>query len=564
MKNNFDEKKWWKESVVYQIYPRSFMDSNGDGVGDINGITEKLDYIKLLGADVIWLCPVYKSPNDDNGYDISDYKDIMTEFGTMEDFDRLLDKAHKNNIKIIMDLVLNHTSDEHPWFLESKKSKENKYRNYYIWRKGKEGKEPNNWGSFFGGSAWEYCDETGMYYLHLFSKKQPDLNWKNKAVRDEIFDMMKWWLDKGIDGFRMDAVRHIFKPEELPDGEIEDKKKYSYPYNSGTVKPDVHYYLKEINKKVLSKYDTMTVGETNNVIFEEAVNFAGFNRNELNMVFHSEHMELDSEESYKWNYKPPKLSELKKVLSKWQKELYGKAWNSLFWSNHDQPRVVSRFGNDEEYLEKSAKMLALCLYMMQGTPFIYQGEEIGMTNADFNSIEQYRDIDSINSYNDLTERGVFTHEKMISCLKYKSRDNARTPMQWDDSDYAGFSTAAPWIEVNPNYKKINTESQINDKNSIFNFYKKIIRLRKNNDTILYGKYELLNKESEELFVYTREYKAEKLLVICNWTDKEQNYSLPYEWVTAKKSLLISNYEESGTFNTMILKPYEAKVYKKCR
>ena len=475
------EKKWWKESVVYQIYPRSFKDSNGDGIGDINGITSKLDYLKELGIDVIWLSPVYKSPNDDNGYDISDYRDIMDEFGTMEDFDKLLNEAHKRNIKILMDLVVNHTSDEHKWFVESRKSRDNKYRDYYIWREGKDGKEPNNWGSIFGGSAWQYDENTNMYYLHLFSKKQPDLNWENETVRNEIYDMMKWWLDKGIDGFRMDVISMISKDQKFPDGKNGDFGPYSIHG------PRVHEFLKEMNKEVLSKYDIMTVGETAGVTIDEAKKYAGFDSNELNMVFQFEHMDLDNNKDYKWNDEPVKLTKLKEVMGKWQTELEGEAWNSLFWNNHDQPRVVSRFGNDsDEYREVSAKMLGTCLHMMKGTPYIYQGEELGMTNIYFNSIDEYNDIESINAYNELVGSGKVSKEKMMSYLRYKSRDNARTPMQWSDDENAGFTTGKPWMTINPNYVKINAQNEVSDSNSVFNYYKKLIKLRKENDIIVYG------------------------------------------------------------------------------
>lgn len=554
------EKTWWKEAVVYQIYPRSFKDSNGDGIGDINGIISKLDYIKLLGVDVIWLCPIYGSPNDDNGYDISNYRDIMNEFGTMKDFEILLNEAHKKGIKIIMDLVVNHTSDEHAWFVESKKSEESKYKDYYIWREPKDGKEPNNWGAFFGGSVWEYSKEREMYYLHLFSQKQPDLNWDNEVLRNEVYDMMTWWLDKGIDGFRMDVINFISKPSEMPDGKVLGENIYGNTGEFIISGPNVHKYMKEMNEKVLSKYDIMTVGETGGVTVDEAKKFAGFESDELNMVFQFEHMDLDFGEFSKWNDVPPKLTELKKTLSKWQTELHDKAWNSLYWSNHDQPRVVSRFGNDKNYWEKSAKMLAICLHMMQGTPFIYQGEEIGMTNAYFKSIEECRDLEILNSYNDLVGRGVFSHDKMMSCINYKGRDNARTPMQWNNSEFAGFSTVNPWIRTNNNYDKINAESQIEDEDSIFNFYRKLIQLRKENEIIVYGKYELLNPESEDLFVYTREYEGAKILVICNWTDKEQLYTFPEEWKTHKKVLLISNYKETAEDLSILLKPYEARVY----
>ena len=428
-------KAWWKESVVYQIYPRSFKDTNGDGIGDLNGITEKLDYLKELGVDVIWLSPVYQSPNDDNGYDISDYQAIMPEFGTMEDFDRMLGEAHKRGLRIVMDLVVNHTSDEHPWFVESRKSTDNPYRDYYIWRQGKGGeetarKEPNNWGSFFSGSAWEYDKETDMYFLHLFSKKQPDLNWENDKVREEVFSMMDWWLKKGIDGFRMDVISLISKVQSFPDGPAKEHSPYgdAGPFTANG--PRVHEYLKEMNQKVLSKYDIMTVGEASGVTVEEAKKYASLDGSELNMVFQFEHMDLDGGETFKWNDRKIDLVELKETLSKWQRELDGKAWNSLYWDNHDQPRIVSRLGDDKTYRERSAKMLATCLHMMQGTPYIYQGEELGMTNVPFQGIEDFRDIESINAFRDLTGRGM-DEETVLRYIRYKSRDNARTPFQWD-------------------------------------------------------------------------------------------------------------------------------------
>ena len=554
------EKKWWKESVVYQIYPRSFKDSNGDGIGDINGITEKLDYLKELGIDVIWLSPVYQSPNDDNGYDISDYQAIMEEFGTMEDFDRMLAEAHKRGIRIVMDLVVNHTSDEHAWFVESKKSRENPYRDYYIWREGKDGKEPNNWGSAFNGSAWGYDETTDMYYLHLFSKKQPDLNWDNPKVREEVFSMMNWWCEKGIDGFRMDVISMISKVEGLPDGKVQGGLYGdSSPYVQNG--PHVHEYLQEMNKEVLSKYDLLTVGECAGVTIEEAKKYASNKGTELGMVFQFEHMDLDQGEFSKWSDKKVKLTALKENLTKWQNELEGKAWNSLFWCNHDQPRVVSRFGNDsKEYREVSAKMLATCLHLMQGTPYVYQGEELGMTNVPFASVDEFKDIESINAYHEYVESGLISKEDMMRYLCYKSRDNARTPMQWNDQKNAGFTTGTPWIKVNPNYVEINAEEEVKRADSVFSYYKKLIALRHQEEVIVYGHYELLLPESEELYVYTRELNEEKLLVICNFTDKEVSYAVPDEFVG--KEILISNYEEQEMKQELSLKPYEAIVIRR--
>ena len=554
------EKKWWKESVVYQIYPRSFKDSNGDGIGDINGITEKLDYLKELGIDVIWLSPVYQSPNDDNGYDISDYQAIMEEFGTMEDFDRMLEEAHKRGIRIVMDLVVNHTSDEHAWFVESKKSRENPYRDYYIWREGKDGKEPNNWGSVFNGSAWVYDETTDMYYLHLFSKKQPDLNWDNPKVREEVFSMMNWWCEKGIDGFRMDVISMISKVEGLPDGKVQGGLYGdSSPYVQNG--PHVHEYLQEMNKEVLSKYDLLTVGECAGVTIEEAKKYASNKGTELGMVFQFEHMDLDQGEFSKWSDKKVKLTALKENLTKWQNELEGKAWNSLFWCNHDQPRVVSRFGNDsKEYREVSAKMLATCLHLMQGTPYVYQGEELGMTNVPFASVDEFKDIESINAYHEYVESGLISKEDMMRYLCYKSRDNARTPMQWNEQKNAGFTTGTPWIKVNPNYVEINAEEEVKRADSVFSYYKKLIALRHQEEVIVYGHYELLLPESEELYVYTRELNEEKLLVICNFTDKEVSYAVPDEFVG--KEILISNYEEQEMKQELSLKPYEAIVIRR--
>ncbi len=550
------EKKWWKSSVVYQIYPRSFCDSNADGIGDINGIRSKLWYLKELGIDVIWLSPVYQSPNDDMGYDISDYRAIMREFGTMEDYDHMLEEAHSLGIKIMMDLVVNHTSDEHAWFVESRKSKDNLYRDFYIWRDGKNGKEPNNWGSCFGGSAWKYDEATDQYYLHLFSPKQPDLNWENDAVRKSVFDMMTWWCEKGIDGFRMDVISLISKVQGLPDGAV-GKSGYGDfgPYCANG--PRVHEFLQEMNREVLSKYDLITVGECSGVTIEEAKKYASSSGKELNMVFQFEHMDLDGGETFKWNRRKIKLSELKAVMSKWQTQLEGTAWNSLYWCNHDQPRMLSRMGNDSpEYREVSAKMLATCLHMMQGTPYIYQGEELGMTNYPFTSLDEFRDIESINAYHELTEKGIFSPEEMFDYISYKGRDNARTPMQWDDSRQAGFTTGTPWIAVNPNYKEINAKEQVERADSVFHYYQKLIALRKQYDIIVYGDYELLLPDSEEVYSYLRTYEEQKLLVICNFTEREISYGIAEELKGRKGKVLISNYERNEIQDSMILAPYE--------
>ena len=553
-------KAWWKEAVVYQIYPRSFMDSNGDGIGDLNGITEKLEYLKELGIDVIWLSPVYQSPNDDNGYDISDYQAIMEEFGTMEDYDRMLARAHELGIKIMMDLVVNHTSDEHAWFVESRKSVDNPYRDFYIWRKGKDGKEPNNWGSCFSGSAWKYDPQTDMYFLHLFSKKQPDLNWDNPKVRDQVFEMMNWWCEKGIDGFRMDVISLISKPEGLPDG-IPGETGYA---DSGCANgPHVHEYLKEMNRKVLSHYDLITVGEAAGVTLEEAKKYANADGSELNMVFQFEHIgggpEADNHYG-KWDSHKMPLPVWKKILSRWQTGLEGKAWNSLFLSNHDQPRSVSWFGNDSEpYREISAKMLGTCLHMMQGTPYVYQGEELGMCNAYFDQLEDYRDIESLNAYKELTETCGVSHEEMMGYLKRISRDNARTPMQWDDSANAGFTTGTPWIKVNSNYKTVNAKQQTNDPDSVFSYYKELIRLRHENEIIVYGDYELLEPQNEELFIYTRTWNNEQLMVLCNFTDKDVVIpAAVMAQIPADAQILISNHV--GNLEA-VLRPYEARVYR---
>ncbi len=553
------EKKWWKESVVYQIYPRSFNDSNGDGIGDLNGITEKMDYLKELGIDVIWLSPVYESPNDDNGYDISNYQGIMKEFGTMEDFDRMLAAAHDRGIRIVMDLVVNHTSDEHPWFVESRKSKDNPYRDYYIWKEPKDGQAPNNWASCFSGSAWKYDETTSMYFLHIFSQKQPDLNWENENVRREVFDMMNWWCQKGIDGFRMDVISMISKDPAYPDGALKETGYGDYsPYVCNG--PRVHEYLQEMNREVLSRYDLLTVGECSGVTIEEAKRYANLDGTELNMVFQFEHMDLDGGESSKWNERKIDLVELKATLSKWQTELYGKAWNSLYWCNHDQPRILSRLGNDtDEYREISAKMLATCLHMMQGTPYIYQGEELGMTNVPFSSLDDFRDIESINAFHEYTENGQTKPEDMMRYLCYKSRDNARTPMQWSAKPGAGFTDGTPWIMVNPNYTKINAEEQMARKDSVFHYYQNLIRLRKEHEIIVYGNYELLLPEDPDLYVYTRTLHPEKLLVICNFSGSARDFTLPEGFDPKNVTRLTGNYDRAAVESSLMLKPYETMV-----
>ncbi|CUU45978.1 glycoside hydrolase family 13 protein [Clostridium beijerinckii] len=542
------DKKWWKESVVYQVYPRSFNDSNGDGIGDLRGIIEKLDYLKELGIDVIWLSPVYKSPNDDNGYDISDYEDIMDEFGTMEDMDDLIKEGNKRGIKILMDLVVNHTSDEHKWFIEAKKSKDNPYRDYYIWRDPVNGEEPNDLRSTFSGSAWQYDETTGQYYLHLFSKKQPDLNWENEEVRNRIYKMMNFWIDKGIGGFRMDVIELI--------GKIPDKK---VTHNG----PKLHEYIREMNKKTFGGKDLLTVGETWGCTTEIAKKYSNPDDSELSMIFQFEHILLDQQPGKeKWDLKPLELLDLKKALSRWQVELEGTGWNSLFWNNHDVPRIVSRWGNDKEYRVESAKMLATLLHGMKGTPYIYQGEELGMTNVRFESLEDYKDIETLNMYNERKKQG-YTHENIMLSIYTKGRDNARTPMQWDDSQNAGFTSGQPWLKVNPNYKEINAESQLKDENSIFNYYKKLIKIRKSNSVVVYGKYNLILEENKEIFAYTRTLENEMLLVICNFTGNETEFVLERKLEFKSKELLISNYNvnENDSIDSIELKPYESRIYK---
>lgn len=558
------KKAWWKEAVVYQIYPRSFMDANGDGVGDLRGITMRLDYLQTLGIDVIWLSPVYKSPNDDNGYDISDYRDIMDEFGTMADFDEMLAEAHKRKIRIMMDLVVNHSSDEHVWFVESRSSKDNPKRDYYIWRLGKNGQPPSNWGAAFGGSAWEYDERTDEYYLHLFSKKQPDLNWENPTLRREVYDLMKFWLDKGVDGFRMDVINFISKVEGFPDGKKESHDQYGdgSPYFMNG--PRIHEFLQEMNREVLSKYETITVGEMPGVDTEQGKLYTGSDRHELNMVFHFEHVSLGDGKYGKWSPGPWKLTELKRIFSKWQEGLAEDGWNSLYWSNHDQPRAVSRFATDREaYRVVAAKMLATCLHMLQGMPYIYQGEEIGMTNVRFDDIEQYRDIETINAYYHLVGDGKLSREEMMRALHERSRDNARTPMQWADAPHGGFTSGTPWIAVNPNYRSINAEQVVREEGSIFQYYQKLIRLRHENEVIVYGRYELLLPDHEQIYAFTRTLGEERLLVVLNFSEQTPEFVLPDSVAVNGQDVMISNYEVESqeSIQRFTLRPYEARVYR---
>lgn len=551
--------KWFQDSVVYQIYPRSFQDSNSDGIGDLNGISQRLPYLKKLGVDVLWLNPIYKSPDVDNGYDIADYETIQPVYGTMSDFNKLLAQIHENGLKLVMDLVVNHTSDQHKWFQESKKSRDNSYADYYIWRDPVDGHEPNNWGSAFSGPAWTYVPERGQYYLHLFATGQPDLNWENPQVRQEVYSLMRFWLDKGVDGFRMDVINFISKPIGLPDAPQEGGSAYgdSFAIVSGGLRLDE--FLREMNQKVLSKYDVMTVGEMPDSTPEEAINYTNLDGTELNMIFQFQHVNLGGNPDPrlgKWNDQPVKLSELKEALSRWQVELDGKAWNSLYWGNHDQPRAVSRFGSDQpEYRELSAKMLATTLHMMQGTPYVYEGEELGMTNVHFKELSEYEDIESINAYHQLVEKErVVAPEQMLEYLSFMSRDNSRTPMQWSAEKNAGFTDGAkPWYGLNPNYRQINAENELKQEGSVFYYYQKLIKMRHDSELIRYGSYELLDPDDEEVFAYKRHYKGQTLLVISNFTAD----TLERDYEQDQGELVLANYSERQERS---FKPYETRVY----
>jgi alpha-glucosidase len=551
------KKAWRKEAVGYQIYPRSFQDSNGDGIGDLQGVIQRLDYIKELGIDVIWICPMYKSPNDDNGYDISDYQDIMEDFGTMEDFDQLLNEVHKRDMKLIIDLVLNHTSDEHPWFIESKSSKESPKRDWYIWRDGVKGKEPNNWESIFGGSAWEYDEETDQYFLHVFSTKQPDLNWENEEVRDALYDTVNWWLDKGIDGFRIDAISHIKKRPGLPDMPNPKKEKYVSSFDMHMNQKGIHTFLQEFKDRTYANYDVMSVGEANGVKADEAELWVGKENGKMDMIFQFEHLGLWDAETN------PDLDivELKKVLTRWQKGLEGNGWNALFIENHDKPRVVSTWGDDKEYWRESATAMATMYFLMQGTPFIYQGQEIGMTNVQFPSIEDYDDVAVKNLYRLKREEGV-PHQDILDIIWASSRDNSRTPMQWTDEVNSGFTNGKPWMKVNPNYKTINVKAQEKDENSILNFYKKMIQLKKKEDVFTYGIYDLLLEKDKQIYAYTRTGEDQSMIVITNLSTKNAVCDLG-ELEVSSSNLLLNNYDADSHENVskLTLKPYEARVYR---
>lgn len=547
------QKRWWKEAVAYQIYPRSFMDSNGDGIGDLNGITSKLDYLQELGIDVIWICPMYKSPNDDNGYDISDYQAIMDEFGTMADFDRLLEEVHRRGMRLIIDLVVNHTSDEHPWFIESRSSKDNPKRDWYIWRDGKNGAEPNNWESIFKGSAWKKDEHTGQYFLHLFSARQPDLNWDNRQMRGAIYDMMRWWLDKGIDGFRIDAICHMKKEPTLADAPNPQKLRYVPAFASHLNYDGLFDYVDEICKQVFHHYDIMTVGEVNGASPEQAEEWVGEQRERLNMIFQFEHVRL-------WETTSPDkldLDALRKIFTRWQHALENRGWNALYVENHDVPRVISKWGDSGQYWRESATAIAAMYFLMQGTPFIYQGQEIGMTNTHFASLDDFNDVSAHNYAAELRQQGV-AEADILTFLSSIGRDNSRTPMQWDSSPHAGFSNTTPWLKVNPNYKQINVARQQQEPDSVLNFYRALIRLRKSEPTLIYGRYQLLMAAHPQIYAYTRTLNKTQMLILCNLSAEEaacESQIMPAEG----QAPLLSNYP--SVTDQLLLRPYEARVYR---
>lgn len=549
--------KWWQKAVVYQIYPMSFQDSNNDGIGDLPGITQRLDYLHQLGVDVLWLNPIYKSPNQDNGYDIADYRTINPQYGTMADFEKLLAATHQRGMKLLMDLVVNHTSDQHAWFQESRKSKDNRYADYYIWRDPVDGHEPNNWRSAFSGPAWTYVPERGQYYLHLFAPGQPDLNWENPEVREAVFNIERFWLDKGVDGFRMDVINLISKPAGLPD--VAGTPTAGTTLDFVADGPRLNEFLRQMNDEVLSHYDVMTVGEMPGSTPEDAIKYTGLNSHELNMVFQFQHVNLSPNPDVrlgKWNDQPVKLPELKVALNRWQKALDGKGWNSLYWNNHDQPRAVSRFGNDDpKYRVLAAKMLGTTLHMMQGTPYVYEGEELGMTNAHFTRIDQYEDLESLNIYREMVkQRKLVDGPTMLKYLANMSRDNARTPMQWDAGKNAGFTAGTPWYRLNANYPEINVDAALKDQTSVFYHYQKLIKLRHQSDLIQYGTFEELDPLDEQVYAYRRHYQGQTLLVMSNFTDQVVQRDSGQQ---KADELLISNYsDDQGT----TLRPYESKVY----
>jgi len=558
-------KRWWKEAVFYQIYPRSFNDSNGDGIGDLPGIRERIDYLDYLGIDAVWLCPVYDSPNDDNGYDVRNYRKIMSEYGEMEDWEGLTKDLHERDIKLIMDFVPNHTSDEHRWFRKSRKSKDNEYRDYYIWREGKAGEPPNNWKSVFGGSAWEHDKETEEYYLHLFSQKQPDLNWDNPEVREELYETMRWWLEKGIDGFRLDVVNFISKNSDMPD---DDPQKA--PGSSGSSYyidgPDVHRYFQEMNRKVFSGSEAVAIGETPMVSKEDGAKYVDPSRDELDLIFQFDHVTFDQSDGGFWDLpREWKLTELKEIMTEWREAVADvDGWNATYLGNHDQPRIVSRFGNDDEYRRESAQTLATLQLTISGTPFIYQGEEIGMTNYPFSSLEELRDVQSINQFNEMKSRGeVEDFNEVRDYVRFWSRDNARTPMQWDAGEKAGFTEGEPWINVNPNKDQINVKKEKTKRSSVLNYYKKLISLRKDHEALIYGDYRLVLDDDEDIFAFLREWSENSTLTVLNFSETGTEVGLAEGVNCEKGELLISNYPEaeSGELNSLSLRPYEARVYK---
>ncbi|MCZ8537340.1 alpha-glucosidase [Paenisporosarcina quisquiliarum] len=551
-------RNWWKEAIAYQVYPRSFMDSNGDGIGDLQGIISKLDYLKDLGIDVIWICPMYKSPNDDNGYDISDYQDIMDEFGTMEDFTQLLSEVHARGMKLIIDLVINHTSDEHQWFIESKSSKDNPKRDWYVWRDGKDGKEPNNWESIFNGSAWQLDEESGQYYLHIFSTKQPDLNWENPEVRTALYDMINWWLDQGIDGFRVDAISHIKKDQTFSDMQNDTDQPYIHAWEKYMNVDGIQPFLEELKQETFSKYDIMTVGEANGVSVDEIDQWVGEVNGKFNMVFQFEHLGL-------WDAEGKKtldIKGLKNVLTRWQKGLENNGWNALFIENHDKARIVSTWGNDKEYWYESATSIAAMYFFMQGTPFIYQGQEIGMTNVQFASIEEYNDVAIKGMYASKMSEGK-THEEIMDIIWSSSRDNSRTPMQWSAEQNAGFSSGTPWIGINPNYVEINVENQLKDEQSIYHFYKKMIQLKKSQDVFTYGTYDLLLPDHEFVYAYSRTLGDEQVIVISNLGATSVSVDKMAERAFEFDNLLLTNkdVQPHEAMHSFEMAPFETRIYK---
>ncbi|WP_440007782.1 glycoside hydrolase family 13 protein [Halomicrococcus sp. SG-WS-1] len=553
------EREWWKEATVYQIYPRSFRDSDGDGVGDIPGITEKADYLDELGVDVVWLNPVYESPNADNGYDISDYRSIMDEFGTMDDWERLLAALHDRDIRLIMDLVVNHTSDEHEWFRKSRESKDSDYRDYYIWREGEDGGPPNNWEGAFGGSAWTYDERTGEYYLHLFDEKQPDLNWDNPEVRQRVYDMMEWWLEKGIDGFRMDVIDLVSKAEGLPDGDPDSGWVGNEHFMGG---PHVHDYIREMYEEVLQGRDVMTVGEMPGATVDEAKQYLGPDGDGLNMIFHFEHVTLDyGEDGSRWTMGEWSLPEFKRVFTKWQTELEGEGWNSAYLGNHDWPRMVSRFGDDGVYRIESAKMLATMLFTLRGTTYVYQGDEIGMTNYPFESVEEVRDVSARNFVERKRSEG-YDFDDVKDVVRHRSRDNARTPMQWSDEQYAGFTDGEPWIPVNPDHETVNVDEAMANEESIWHYYRNLIDLRHENDVLVYGEYDLLLEEDPDVYAYLRTLDDERALVVLNFTESTPTFTLPMDVTYDEAELMVGNYAVAGHDpRSFELRPYEARVYR---